>query len=99
MVGRTIQAMMSGSAVAHLMDYNFPGNVRELENLVEQAAALAEADELMPEDFPLRPQAPVAHRTRFEGAIVYGRGGVARVHHERHFPGVDIPEPASQILA
>jgi two-component system response regulator HydG len=51
---------LSGSAVAHLMDYNFPGNVRELENLVEQAAALAEAEELMPEDFPLRPQAQVA---------------------------------------
>ncbi|MFL5348816.1 MAG: sigma-54-dependent transcriptional regulator [Hyalangium sp.] len=52
---------LSGSAVAHLMDYTFPGNVRELENLVEQAAALAESDELMPEDFPLRPQAQVAH--------------------------------------
>ena len=38
------------------MDYSFPGNVRELENLVEQAAALAESDELMPEDFPVRAQ-------------------------------------------
>jgi two-component system response regulator HydG len=47
---------LSGSAVAHLMDYTFPGNVRELENLVEQAAALAEGEELMPEDFPVRPQ-------------------------------------------
>jgi two-component system, NtrC family, response regulator HydG len=47
---------LSGAAVAHLMDYSFPGNVRELENLVEQAAALAESEELMPEDFPVRPQ-------------------------------------------
>ncbi len=47
---------LSGSAVAHLMDYSFPGNVRELENLVEQAAALAEGEELMPEDFPVRPR-------------------------------------------
>src|SRR5690606_13545538 len=47
---------LSGAAVAHLMDYTFPGNVRELENLVEQAAALAEGEELMPEDFPIRPQ-------------------------------------------
>ncbi|MBX5483522.1 MAG: sigma-54-dependent Fis family transcriptional regulator [Myxococcaceae bacterium] len=47
---------LSQSAVDHLMTYSFPGNVRELENLVEQAAALAEADELLPEDFPLRPK-------------------------------------------
>ena len=45
---------LSPSAVEHLMGYNFPGNVRELENLVEQAAALAEREELGPEDFPLR---------------------------------------------
>ncbi|RKH09163.1 sigma-54-dependent Fis family transcriptional regulator [Corallococcus sp. CA053C] len=50
---------LSATAVEHLMTYNFPGNVRELENLVEQAAALAEADELLPEDFPLRPQGRV----------------------------------------
>ncbi|NNC01998.1 sigma-54-dependent Fis family transcriptional regulator [Corallococcus exiguus] len=50
---------LSATAVEHLMTYDFPGNVRELENLVEQAAALAEADELLPEDFPLRPQSSV----------------------------------------
>ena len=50
---------LSESAVEHLMTYSFPGNVRELENLVEQAAALAEGDELLPEDFPLRPQGRV----------------------------------------
>lgn len=44
----------SQSAIDHLCTYTFPGNVRELENLVEQAAALAENDSLLPEDFPLR---------------------------------------------
>ncbi len=47
---------LSSAAVELLMTYNFPGNVRELENLVEQAAALSESDELLPEDFPLRPR-------------------------------------------
>ncbi len=42
------------SALDHLSTYAFPGNVRELENLVEQAAALAEGDDLGPDDFPLR---------------------------------------------
>ena len=51
---------LSQAAVAHLMGYSFPGNVRELENLVEQAAALAENAELGPEDFPLRSQARLA---------------------------------------
>ncbi len=58
---------LSASAAEHLMTYSFPGNVRELENLVEQAAALSEAEELLPEDFPLRPQARVAAE-RPEGA-------------------------------
>jgi two-component system, NtrC family, response regulator HydG len=46
---------LSTSAVEHLMGHSFPGNVRELENLVEQAAALSEGEDLLPEDFPLRP--------------------------------------------
>jgi two-component system response regulator HydG len=45
---------LSPQALEHLGSYSFPGNVRELENLVEQAAALAENDELFPEDFPLK---------------------------------------------
>ncbi len=52
---------LSQAAVEHLMSgYGFPGNVRELENLVEQAAALSEGEELLPEDFPLRPNVRVA---------------------------------------
>ena len=45
---------LSEAAVTHLQRHDFPGNVRELENLVEQAAALSEGEELLPEDFPLR---------------------------------------------
>jgi two-component system, NtrC family, response regulator HydG len=44
---------LTRAAVEHLSVYPFPGNVRELENLVEQAAALSEGEELLPEDFPL----------------------------------------------
>ncbi len=46
--------VLTQGAIEHLCTYHFPGNVRELENLVEQAAALSERDELGPEDFPLR---------------------------------------------
>ena len=48
---------LSKTAVEYLMDYGLPGNVRELENLVRRAAALAEGEELLPEDF-LLPRKP-----------------------------------------
>ncbi len=50
---------LTEAALAHLARHDFPGNVRELENLVEQAAALSEGEELLPEDFPLRPERQV----------------------------------------
>ena len=49
---------LSEAALAHLQLHDFPGNVRELENLVEQAAALSEGEQLLPEDFPLRSMEP-----------------------------------------
>ena len=45
--------VLTEGAVAQLMSYGFPGNVRELENAVEQAAALAANDQLSADDFPL----------------------------------------------
>jgi two-component system response regulator HydG len=43
---------ISPAAVAHLCGSDFPGNVRELQNAIERAAALAEGDTLLPSDFP-----------------------------------------------
>jgi len=45
--------VLTEGAVARLMSHDFPGNVRELENAIEQAAALAGSDQLRAEDFPL----------------------------------------------
>jgi DNA-binding NtrC family response regulator len=42
-------------AVEELMNYAFPGNVRELRNLVERAYILARHDALEPEDFAVLP--------------------------------------------
>ncbi|HVG62622.1 MAG TPA: sigma-54 dependent transcriptional regulator [Hyalangium sp.] len=68
---------LSVAAVVHLMDYTFPGNVRELENLVEQAAALAEGEELMPEDFPIRPQAKATPSSGESPAMKTPPGGTS----------------------
>ena len=54
------QRRLTDAAVARLMCHDYPGNVRELENAVEQAAALADTDLLGELDFPLAPSPPVA---------------------------------------
>jgi DNA-binding NtrC family response regulator len=39
-------------AVSVLSRYDFPGNVRELKNIIERLVALTDADTVMPEDLP-----------------------------------------------
>ncbi len=43
---------ISPHALELLMSYGFPGNVRELENIIQRAVALAESDELKVMDLP-----------------------------------------------
>jgi len=45
---------ISSQALALLMEYGFPGNVRELENIIQHAVALTEGKKLTPEDLPSR---------------------------------------------
>jgi two-component system response regulator HydG len=45
---------LSSDAARRLLAYRFPGNVRELQNCMERAVALARYDEIMPEDLPER---------------------------------------------
>ncbi|MEO0604091.1 MAG: sigma-54 dependent transcriptional regulator [Myxococcota bacterium] len=51
---------VSPEALAALRDHAWPGNIRELENLMERSVLLAESDTLTPDDLPgLRPTVPV----------------------------------------
>ncbi|MCG8580057.1 MAG: sigma-54 dependent transcriptional regulator [Bacteroidales bacterium] len=45
---------ISTALVNKLQKYHFPGNVRELRNMVERAMILSDNDSLLPEDFPFR---------------------------------------------
>ena len=46
---------ISHSALQTLRQYNFPGNVRELENLLERACALAESNEIAADELFITP--------------------------------------------
>ncbi len=54
------QRGISAKAIEKLRRYEFPGNIRELRNLIERALILSTAAELGPEDFPLAPGQPAA---------------------------------------
>lgn len=61
---------LSRAALEHLLQYTFPGNIRELKNLLERALILGRYPELQPEDFPLQPTLPhnghIAHELSVE---------------------------------
>jgi two-component system response regulator PilR (NtrC family) len=47
------------SAIDALVAYDFPGNVRELENTLERALALCDGEQIVADDLQLRPCAPL----------------------------------------
>lgn len=50
---------ITGEAMEALKNYSFPGNVRELENVLERAFTLCENDTIKPEDLSLSPAARI----------------------------------------
>ena len=54
----------SKDALASLMNYNWPGNIRELQNLIERVVVLAQAETIDHEELPFQsPSAPAAEAT------------------------------------
>jgi two-component system response regulator HydG len=58
---------LTQGALEKMVAYDFPGNVRELENIVEQAAALVHGEEIEAEDVFIEPRTQPA--TPAEGGI------------------------------
>jgi two-component system response regulator PilR (NtrC family) len=50
---RRPQCKLSSNAMRRLLAHTFPGNIRELENIIEHAVALAESDTIREDDLPL----------------------------------------------
>lgn len=66
--------VLSEEALNALANYDFPGNVRELENILERALALTTADVIRPDDLRLTPHAAdsTAQDTTRGGALSQG---------------------------
>ena len=59
-------ARLTPDALAALLTYPFPGNVRELENVLERAVALCENNTIRPEDLRLSSRSPRSPRATAE---------------------------------
>ena len=53
---------ISSYAMELLMKYSFPGNVRELENIIERSIALETSNIILPENLVLNSNVPIAER-------------------------------------
>jgi transcriptional regulator with PAS, ATPase and Fis domain len=66
---------ISGEALSLLLDHPYPGNVRELENIIERSISFANTSEILPADLPpnLRqaqaPEKPRSSARRLKDAI------------------------------
>ena len=79
---------LSPAAMTALQRHDFPGNVRELENLLERACALCEGDEIGPDDIDLQPacfsSASVTARPDVTAAEAGSTAGADAVEHDGH---------------
>ncbi|UZE95597.1 sigma-54-dependent transcriptional regulator [Alkalimarinus alittae] len=65
-------AKISDDAMSSLKEYHFPGNVRELENIIERAFTLCENDVIETSDLQLRPA------SKPDGAMEFSENSVQR---------------------
>jgi DNA-binding NtrC family response regulator len=57
-LGRPATLAVSGDAMAVILAYDWPGNIRELKNVIERAAVLCDGPEITPDHLPLEKMRP-----------------------------------------
>ena len=56
--GRASVPTIAPDAMAHLVEYRWPGNIRELKNIIERAVLLSGGETIRPEHLPLEKMSP-----------------------------------------
>ncbi|MFO7155982.1 MAG: sigma-54 dependent transcriptional regulator [Pseudomonadota bacterium] len=88
-----MEKFFADSAIEKLLSYDYPGNVRELRNLVQQAALLSQSDRIEGDDFDLpssaasrvpRPVEPDEGPRRLADVVDDAERGAIRAALERH---------------
>jgi len=72
---------LGAEAIHALTQYDFPGNIRELKNLIERAYILSVREEIGPENFPMSPTLP------WDGHPSTGNGDARLAQAPLHLPG------------
>lgn len=69
-------ASISTEAMEILKAYNYPGNVRELENMIERTVALESGSTILPESLPPMVNTPTGRKMASSNEIEIGDGGL-----------------------
>ncbi len=69
-------ASISSEAMEILKTYNYPGNVRELENMIERTVALESGSTILPESLPPMVNTPSGRKMASSNEIEMGEGGL-----------------------
>ncbi|HXE79682.1 MAG TPA: sigma-54 dependent transcriptional regulator [Vicinamibacterales bacterium] len=72
-MGKSIKGI-SQEAMDYLQKYHWPGNIRELENVIERAVALESTPTVLPESLPEHLRAPANHATTAITPVPLGKG-------------------------
>ncbi len=73
----------SPEALELLMNYNWPGNIRELENVVERAVILSKGNLIVPGDFP---ESLINFKAQVQSLEDHAKNGCQRLKHALKMP-------------
>jgi two-component system response regulator PilR (NtrC family) len=79
LVGKSIDGGISKAALECLESYDWPGNVRQLENVIERAVALEATDQIQPESLPTEVRQGTGRRSLVD--VILPKSGIDLEQH------------------